>query len=78
MLQIAVTTLNGELSKLEMESSATLAEVKEHVSLQVGQPPWREHLLHNGTLLANAASLATYNIENGTCLILIIFRLMPR
>jgi LPXTG-motif cell wall-anchored protein len=70
-------TLTGDPVALEVQSSDTIASVKAQIETAKGFASARQRLIFAGQLLADANTLAFYNIQPGTTLHLVVTRGVP-
>jgi len=62
-MQICVRTLHNESLSIEIESTATVYELKELIQRQHKVPVETQELFHHGRLLKDKRSLSTYKID---------------
>eukprot|EP00928_Gymnodinium_smaydae_P061347 TRINITY_DN45444_c0_g1_i1.p1 TRINITY_DN45444_c0_g1~~TRINITY_DN45444_c0_g1_i1.p1 ORF type:complete len:398 (+),score=26.78 TRINITY_DN45444_c0_g1_i1:20-1213(+) len=74
LMRVTVSRVSGEVLEVEVEPSAKVADIKQHVLAKIGLSPLSQRLLYNGNILANAALLAECAIEDGACIELITTR----
>jgi len=64
--------LTGKTIPLQVDVNNTISEIKEKIQDKEGIPPEQQRLIFNGNQLEDGKTLAEYNIEEGSCLHLVL------
>lgn len=71
-MQIIVKQLTGRKNTLEVNPSDITEIVKEKIQEKEGHPPDQQKLFFEGKLLEDGRTLSSYNIQNGSELVLVL------
>lgn len=74
---IFLKTLRGDKHQIEVESTMTVAEVKQVISQQLGHDPALQKLISSGKILEDAKTITEYNINDGDTLVIMVNKPKP-
>ena len=71
-MQIKVKNLSGKVIEIDIEPTDTIERIKERVEEKEGIPPPQQRLIFGGKALADEKTAASYNINAGNTLHLVL------